>query len=167
MLTHILDLSLVALPPERTSIKELFSDWYCKHLMYMILHCKIIPGNWHRAHSRHQKLNLPRSCQPMSTWCIQYSQLNTLWCHDTKMKLYPVPESVKSWKSMVRINLLLSCQGAKRNMHRKAKGKNPPPSSNQASPDDIFSGSKQKRGWQQRAVVGPSIERGVWTIGLS
>ena len=54
-------------------------------------------------------------------------------------------------------------------MHRKAKGENPPPSimTNQASPDDIFSGSKQKRGWQQRAVVGPSVEGGVWTIGRS
>ena len=74
------------------------------------------------------------------------------------------------WKRMVDINLLLSCQGAKGNMHRKAKGENPPPAiiGNQASPDHIFSVDQQKKGWeQQRAVVEPNVEGGVWTIGRS
>ena len=49
------------------------------------------------------------------------------------------------------INLLLSCQGAKRNMHRKAKGENPPPaiSRNQASPYHIFNKRRAENNKEQ------------------
>ena len=47
-------------------------------------------------------------------------------------------------------------------MHRKAKGENPPPSirTNQASPDDIFIGSKQKGGDNKEQSLGQTSKEG-------